>query len=358
MPKRSKKNKRNLFLIFGLGFLAVIVIVLLYLTFVIHVFSKVAICNNRFPIEVNGEVLKLPICTNKNINSADEKINELVVIIHGDGRNATDNEVHIEKAAKIAGTNQTLIIAPQFLIADDLGATEKQNILYWSFLGWKQGDESLTWPYGRNWSMSSYEVTDKIINHVLNSGLFPNISKVVIVGHSAGGQFVNRYAAGNVQQQNSPNKISFKYIIASPSSYLYFDNLRKTSDSNNEFEDPSQKTKQKCSTYNDYKYGLNKLNPYMQKVGSVQIVEQYKSREVVYLLGGADKSRWDSSVDKSCQADLQGSNRLERGQVYFNYIGQVLGKTVYKNHRQIVISDVNHDARELLVAPEGVNELF
>ena len=54
-------------------------------------------------------------------------------------------------------------------------------------------------------------------------GIFPNLKTVVVVGHSAGGQFVNRYAAGGA---GCPNPlVEVRYVIMNPSSYLYVDDL-------------------------------------------------------------------------------------------------------------------------------------
>jgi hypothetical protein len=353
--KRKPKHKR-LWVVIG-AIVAVLIFSLLYATFVMHVFSKVAICNSRFSITNNGQELKLPVCANKSLYSADNTVTKLVVIVHGDGRNATDNEVHIKKAAQKANNKNTLIIAPQFLIADDLGAPEKDSILYWSFRGWKQGDKSLKNPHNRPWQMSSYQVTDMIINHVTNSGLFPNISSVVIVGHSAGGQFVNRYAAGSVQQETI-QPITYKYIIASPSSYMYFSDKRKTTLDEYEFNTPDEEQKSECPGFNSYKYGPENLNSYMQNRSLQTIINQYKSRNVTYLLGGADTNKWDSSLDKSCEANLQGKDRLERGKIYYDYIGRELGKNVYTNHKLFVINNVDHDARDIFVSNEGLTQIF
>ena len=45
-------------------------------------------------------------------------------------------------------------------------------------------------------SISSFEVIDQIISHIAEPDLFPNLATIVVAGHSAGGQHVNRYAAG------------------------------------------------------------------------------------------------------------------------------------------------------------------
>ena len=69
--------------------------------------------------------------------------------------------------------------------------------------------------------ISSYAVMDSLISHILLT--FPNTQEIVLVGNSAGGQYVNRYAAGS--DQEGEGKIH--YIISAPSSYIYFDEALK-----------------------------------------------------------------------------------------------------------------------------------
>ncbi|MDH5254632.1 MAG: hypothetical protein OEW72_01840 [Gammaproteobacteria bacterium] len=62
---------------------------------------------------------------------------------------------------------------------------------------------------------------------------------VAIVGHSAGGQFVSRYAAGTRLK-------GLTFIAANPGSYMYLDRNRPVSGV--------------CAGFNDYRYGLDDLN--------------------------------------------------------------------------------------------------
>ena len=46
-----------------------------------------------------------------------------------------------------------------------------------------------------------------------------------------------------------------------------------------------------CPSYNDYRYGLNDLNPYMAAVGAGTIKARYGARRVTYLIGRDRKIR-------------------------------------------------------------------
>ena len=64
---------------------------------------------------------------------------------------------------------------------------------------------------------------DSLISHLLSN--FSNLQDIVLVGNSAGGQFVNRYAAGSDQEGGG----MIRYVVSAPSSYLY---LMKTDTTN------------------------------------------------------------------------------------------------------------------------------
>jgi pimeloyl-ACP methyl ester carboxylesterase len=99
--------------------------------------------------------------------------------------------------------------------------------------------------------------------------VFPNLHSVVLAGHSAGGQFVQRYATANTE------RLPTLYIVANPSSYLYMDKQRWTA-SSPEFAVPSPQEQSICPLYNHYKYGLEGLNIYMQVAGVSKIRSQLR----------------------------------------------------------------------------------
>lgn len=74
-----------------------------------------------------------------------------------------------------------------------------------------------------------------------------------------------------------------------------------------------------CTEYNNYKYGLDHRNKYMNTRTGKQLRERYKSRQVTYLLGTNDVHQ-DHDIDTSCTAKVQGSYRFERGRIYYEAI--------------------------------------
>jgi hypothetical protein len=304
-----------------------------------------SICPNRYAVNAGGSTFQLPYCANRSLSSRDATVHRLVVVIHGTNRNASDYEGWMETAAQDAGVTDALIIAPQFLDGSD-GPSSLD--LRWTSEGWKSGDESQTSP-----SVSSYAVVDQMIRGIVSSGDFPSLDDVVVAGHSAGGQFTERYAA--VNRVDGTLGVPMRYVVANPSSYLYLTPERPVSGSTTQFAVPGSSS---CPGYDTYKYGLNGLNPYAGAVGAGGIRTQFESRSVAYLLGSSDTDPNDSSLDKSCEGEMQGPYRLARGQAFFNYLGHVYGSGVYATQTQTIVQGVAHDANGMFCSPEGQRVLF
>lgn len=238
------------------------------------------ICENHFPVGASY----VPYCSNNKSGPA-------VFVIHGTNRNADDYLGYLEDL-------DTLVIAPHFQ-AEGPG-------MYWSS-GWRDGNKSLD-PE----DVSSYEVLDRMVE-VFNG--------VAVVGHSAGGQFVTRYAAGTRLED-------LTFIVANPGSYMYLDTSRPVW--------------AYCPDFNEYRYGLEDLNSYM----SVGVAPDYPDRDVIYLLGSRD-TKVDSNLDTSCAAKRQGRNRYDRGKRFFDHLKKHFGRSV---HRKVIVYGVGHDPQQMLDA--------
>ena len=107
------------------------------------------------------------------------------------------------------------------------------------------------WKYGyeakNETGLSSFEVMDRIIKKISNQKILPNLKRIILIGHSAGGQFVQRYAVGT--QVTQETSIPTYFVVSNPSSYLYLHDSRISF--SNDFEQfiPSVNS---CSDYNEY----------------------------------------------------------------------------------------------------------
>ncbi|MBA3527759.1 MAG: alpha/beta hydrolase [Propionibacteriaceae bacterium] len=316
-------------------------------------------CDGRFRLTRDGTTLSVPYCANKRIDDRDPSVTRLIIVVHGDSRNASDYFDYVSSAATAGEIDDTLIVAPQFLTVEDLRREDlTSEVLYWSSDAWKEGGNSRTSPEERPWAASSFEVVDELIAAISNGGHFPNLGHVVVIGHSAGAQFVSRYAAGSDVERGLTNlATNVQYIVANPSSYMYLDDRRYDEDSR-EFVQPDKRARGACASYDRYKYGLNRLNDYMSRSSNSQIVDRFRSRQVLYVLGQLDTDEHDSSMDRSCAGRLQGPNRLERGINYFAYLGEFYGSTGYETHRLLLLPDIGHDGQAVLNAVELRPYLF
>jgi len=321
------------------------------------------ICPHWFVLDLAGAVQRIPICLTSSMNSEETmQIQRAVIVIHGANRTAVSYYDSVVDAAVSAGASlkTTLILAPQFLIPEDIqqhAAGESwSDVLYWSYGGWKRGDLSLASPLPRSVQASSFSVMDLLLNTLADPMKFPALETVVVIGHSAGGQFVQRYAAGGRGQQDLAEQgISIQFAAANPSTYLYLDNRRFTGGSGNLFSVPQSLD---CPGYNDYKYGLDNLNNYLAETGAEAIHTAYPERHITYLLGEEDNDPEADLLDTGCEATLQGANRLERGLIFYEYLQNTYGETIRETQQVAVIPGVGHSSSGIFHSIAAVQLMF
>lgn len=308
-----------------------------------------------FPLTVSGSTLNLDYWSNADIKITDNSISKLVIVIHGDSRNPDNYADYAVESAISAGAHpesSTLILAPHFKADSDITANDN-NQIYWSESGWKQGNSSQISPYARPWRMSSFEVLDRLIVQAKQSS--PSIKSVVIIGHSAGGQFVNRYAATTaVASDPALSGVSFRFIAANPSSYLYFNSMRWHGST---FSPLTSQELGSCSNADTYKYGLNGLNSYASIAGSAQIPQRYASRKVFLLLGDKDTDPNDTALDVSCAAEWQGAYRYQRGNIYFDFLKAYYG-SIPSLHSKVIVPGVAHNGHDMINSSQGQLVIF
>lgn len=299
-------------------------------------------------VNIDGNKYHMPYISSYNPEVTSSIFTNLLFIIHGNGRNALDYYRYGVNAAIKADARKTIVIVPKYLTEEDMLKHDfPPNTLYWSSSGWKIGNKS----QGRG-RASSFRVLEELIGIFIKNIM--GLQSIVIAGHSAGGQFVNRFAAGNSIETYIRN-IKFYYVVANPSSYLYFTPKRAFGLSRSDFASPNTTS----ITYNHYKYGLENLSgtSYMSEVGKKKLVDNYRKRNVTYLLGEEDTIN-EGDLDISEAAMLQGGNRLERGLIYYNYLVNLFGDAIKENHHKVVIPGVGHNAERILQSKQAMLHLF
>ena len=312
----------------------------------------------KFIINVDGNPLKIPFYANYDLFATNSTIDKAIVVIHGTNRNADEYFENMEVAAAVVSnlTENTLIIAPQFLTETDIDfhGLDAEH-LYWSSGGWKSGSNSrneATNP--RPARIPSYAVLDSLLTHL--AWQFPNLTSIVLTGHSAGGQVTQRMAATSpiTEQLCIEEGIGLRFVVANPSSYVYMDGQRKVANSTTDFAIPTNS----CTTYNEWKYGLDDLFTYPKSVGIPTIRAINEKNTITYLLGENDNNPNSSSLDTDCEANLQGDHRLERGLVYFNYLQYYYGAAITENHDLVIVPNAGHNNLDMYNSAEGIEVLF
>lgn len=277
------------------------------------------------------------------IGPAPEKIERVLIVIHGRLRNAETYRKSAESAAELAGQSaHTLVIAPQFLNESDVALYSlPATLLRWQGNEWMGGGLSK----GPN-PLSSYAALDEIVGRISDRKQFPDVKQIVIFGHSGGGQVVQRYALlAKDQPALKTNGIRLRYVVANPSSYAYFNEQR-----------PVAFDHAKCVGFNRWKYGLSDMPVYAGGQTPLQLESGYVKREVIYLLGQQDIDPKHPALDKGCEAEAQGAYRLERGKLYFGYLLRRHPEGV--NQRLVEVPGVGHNGDGMLTSPEGQKALF
>lgn len=285
------------------------------------------------------------------LDARNTAITRALVMVHGAGRNADHYFETATAAAFLArALDNTIIIAPRFAAGSDKVAA---NELLWPEGGtsWRAGGMSPA-----NSGVSSFDFIDEIVRKLADKKVFPNLTKVVIAGHSAGGQLATRYEMSN-KVHGTPG-ISMTYVVANPSSYAWPVAVRPlpTGDA-----DPATADKEalgpngtkvnsnfafgafdaaKAPNFNRWPAGLENRVGYAASMTDDQLRRQLVERPTTYLLGQVDVLPL-GGFDSSANAMAQGPTRRARGEAFFKYVTETMGA----NHKAIIVSECGHNDR-------------
>ena len=282
------------------------------------------------------------------LEARNASVTRALITIHGAGRNADGYFRSSVAAAFLAGAlENTVVISPRF--AGNDGTTCKDamgaNELNWRCVGvaaWRTGGAAVS-----DESVTSYALADELLRKLARRDIFPALRAIVVAGHSAGGQFVSRYAMANTVHDGLGVPVT--YVVSNPSSYAYLDERRPAASG----ELQAFADRQNCTTYDHWPYGLQQRNGYAAKVADAELKTRLVARPVTYLLGGLDTLPI-AGFDSSCPAMAQGPTRLARGQTYAKYINDAHGA----KHPVLVIPLCGHSARCMFTADPALPLLF
>jgi poly(3-hydroxybutyrate) depolymerase len=166
----------------------------------------------------------------------------------------------------------------------------------------------------------TFNVIEKLFDHV-KTLTESKAEKYYLYGHSAGGQFVQRFVLF------MPEARYARAIAANPGYYTF----------------PIQNV--------NYPYGL-KGTPVANQLDPVVF-----ARDFVLLLGAEDTNQGDPNLRKTPEADAQGLTRFARGINYFQTATRVAETAHVKfNWRLVTVAGVGHSNTKM--APSAARELF
>ncbi len=319
--------------------------------------DAVEIAIGRLRVKHNVECY-IPYVSNLPIDTQNVNITHLIIAIHSSNHDAymvfnSCKELLVKYNKQ---KDNIIILAPQFLMQKHLGENSEEDLLYWNVSPFYGSSISTTKSFDGDLRISAYYILEDIIADFCNKKVFPRLNRITILGHSAGGQLVNRFAASNTVEFDKARsqKINIKYIVMNPSSYVYFSPKRSVGWSKKTFEFPSDAQIGNNRGYNNYSYGLNKLYSFHRKKGLTleKMRELYPQRQIVYLLGQKDCVP-DGSMSKHPSAMIQGRNRLERGQIYFGHLIDEFGPEIKENQKLRIVKGVGHYGKVIILSTPG-----
>ena len=181
--------------------------------------------------------------------------------------------------------------------------------------------------------LSAFAALDAVVARLRR---IPTLRRVVVAGHSGGGQVVQRYA---VLGDTAPD---LRFVVMNPSSYAFPDAWRPEPVAD-------------CPGYDDWKYGLQRLPAYAGTVDREALVRRYASRDVTYLVGAADTDPLHPALDIGAAARCQGLHRRARGEAFHAALLRCVPSC---RHAFRTVPGVGHDGAGMLCSAEGQAALF
>ncbi len=285
------------------------------------------------------------------LDAPNTAITRALIMVHGAGRNADHYFATAMGAGFLAGAlDNTIIISPRFIASPD---KPQQDEIMWPNGGdsWRSGGMSPTNP-----TVSSFDFVDELLRKLSNKKTFPNLTKIVVAGHSAGGQYATRYEMTN--KLHGTLGVDVSYVVANPSSYAWPAAVRPlpTGDADPvdaykaSLEPNGEKVHTnftygafdatKAPNFNRWPAGLENRNSYSAKASDDQLKKQLVERPTTYLLGQVDVLPL-GGFDSSPNAMAQGPTRRARGEAFFKYVTETLGA----KHNAIIVPECGHNDR-------------
>lgn len=311
----------------------------------------------RFYFDVEEHSVWLPYAANRPVDRNADDITRLLIAIHGTSYSAwqflENGVLAAEDADKL---DETLVVAPQILRADEVEEIVDDEMLYWAGFPFWGSQRAYLGSEPVELQISAFEALDRLLIDFASTTRFPNLDEVVVFGHSGGGQFSNRYATANPVDLpgERPTGVNLRYVVSAPSSFVYFDDRRYDADSGS-FVVPENAPED----YNEYGFGLDELYAYLaDQADADEFRQRYDQRTVYYLVGSDDNDPHDETLSTSPGAVMQGDHRVERMERYYDHLADHFGSQIYNRQHMAIVPDATHWGQRIMRSDEGLEALF
>ncbi|MCX2743632.1 Ig-like domain-containing protein [Mangrovivirga sp. M17] len=263
-----------------------------------------------------------------------ENITKAIIVIHGINRNGDDYFNYLSNTLSELNMHEnTLLISPSFE-----ETPQSNGFNYWSGSGWRSGGNS-----SNSTSISSFTVIDKMVGELLNNSNFPNLTEIVVTGHSSGGLFTHLYSSSSKVEDPV-----ITYMVAN-SQFFYYPDARRYNESTSSFY-----TVENCTGIDFWPYGYSATPAYLSGVSKESFDLQWRTRNVIYLLGNGDQADPTLNTD-DCQAIVLGSTRFNRGKNILRYLNNFYPNS--NAHSEIIVEGIGHDGQGMYSSEEFKNWL-
>jgi pimeloyl-ACP methyl ester carboxylesterase len=300
------------------------------------------------------------------LTTRNDRVVRALVMVHGANRNADHYFTTATAAAFLArALDDSVVVAPRFASSDrNCHDQLAPNEVSWTCGGdsWRSGGKGVSDP-----SVTSFDFMDGILKRLADKKVFPNLAAIVVAGHSAGGQFVNRYEMAN--RVHDTLGVPVSYVVANPSSYAWPEAARPLpvddaapANAQLGWKEETPHTKfsygpfdgSGCERYDRWPAGLEeRTSGYTVGESDDQLKKQLAERPTTYLLSQVDTLPL-GGFDSSCSAMAQGATRRARGEAFARLVNERFGA----KHKVLIVSECGHNDRCVYTTDDVLPVIF
>jgi hypothetical protein len=334
--------------------------------------------------------------TGPSLSTPDASVTTGLIVLHGSARGGEHSmcALHAGLRKRLVtdeAVRQVLLVSPQAYLPGDSPAS---NELYWDDNGlWMKGSGSSA---DAKASLSFFRVLDELVEAMMDKDSYPKLTRVILIGHSAGGKGIQRLALASTLVPRPGVTIS--YFVANPGSVTYLAPVRPNLVDRGSACDSTKLLSHTWSfsvpvpidgcdadsSYNDWPYGLEAREnepAYVAARPAGELRRAFLERDVTYLSSSEDVCPCIESFDgTNCsseygtnpvhhQCSLQGACHMEIIHAFAQHVELVhnqmaaagtceICKHRPPSHRLVPVSGLGHDSCQLLQADESLAAMF